>query len=195
MRSQPSKRDLAIIAAYKSGSTLWKVGGRFGISGERVRQILALHGIASRSAGNSGGRHSKTQKLIPHILDLYDRGLSAARVASRLACSRDTVLSVLHENHRKIHGRVSRRCRVVDGEKQFRCPRCKRWKPIKQDGYRRKSGRECGKPQSMCRACLKAYYHAYYLSHRKAINDYNKRWYREKKRKAAAEQSPRASDE
>ena len=127
-QSQRSKRHLSIIAAYKSGSTLWKVGSRFGITGERVRQILVLHGITSRSTGNSFGRHSKTQKLIPHILDLYDRGLSAARVASRLACSRETVLSVLHENHRKIHRRISRKCRIVEGEKQFRCSRCKRWK-------------------------------------------------------------------
>lgn len=175
MRSQRSKRQLSIIAAYKSGSTLWKVGGRFGITAERVRQILVSHGVTSRPVGSSPGRHAKTQKVIPHILDLYDRGLSAARVASRLACSCETVLSVLHENHRKIRGRVSRKCRVVDGEKQFRCPRCKRWKSIERDGYRRKSGRDCGKPQSMCRTCLKAYYHAYHLTHRKAIADYNKR--------------------
>ncbi len=188
MRPQQSQRHLSIIAAYKSGSTLRKVGSRFGITGERVRQILLLHGITSRSAGSSCGRHSKTQKLIPHILELYDRGLSAARVASRLACSCQTVLSVLHENHRKIHGRVSRKCRIVEGEKQFRCSTCKRWKSIKRDGYTCKSGRRCGKPQSMCRTCLKAYRHAYSLTHRKAIADRNKRWYREKKREAAAEE-------
>ena len=45
---RPSKRNLSIIAAYKSGSTLWGVGGQFGITAERVRQILVAHGVASR---------------------------------------------------------------------------------------------------------------------------------------------------
>jgi len=41
-------RDQAVIALYREGSTLAEVGEQFGITRERVRQILAAEGVPTR---------------------------------------------------------------------------------------------------------------------------------------------------
>ncbi len=41
--AQDKTRETAIVAAYRSGRTLRSVGEAFGITGERVRQIIARH--------------------------------------------------------------------------------------------------------------------------------------------------------
>lgn len=44
-------RDLKMIAQYRAGMTLMKVGVLNGVTRERVRQVLVRHGIPSRHRG------------------------------------------------------------------------------------------------------------------------------------------------
>jgi DNA-directed RNA polymerase sigma subunit (sigma70/sigma32) len=48
-----SERDAAIIARYIQGESLRQVGYAFGVSHERVRQILEREGVALRTRSDA----------------------------------------------------------------------------------------------------------------------------------------------
>lgn len=50
-RTQPTRRECAIISAYRSGRTFRDVGKEFGIVGERVRQIVRRFGVTRDEGG------------------------------------------------------------------------------------------------------------------------------------------------
>lgn len=65
-------RDFAIISRYEEGMTLRALSREYGITGERVRQILGKHSVDSRSRGRPANpaRVKKQPRL------LYDRFFS-----------------------------------------------------------------------------------------------------------------------
>lgn len=50
-------RIVAIVEQYKAGDTMQVIGNRFGLSRERVRQLLQKHGLSRRD----GGAHIRSQ--------------------------------------------------------------------------------------------------------------------------------------
>jgi transposase-like protein/uncharacterized protein (DUF433 family) len=74
----PTERHLNMIEMYQSGKTLQEVGEHFGITRERVRQILHKFDVTSRKAG-------RTPKPIGEdvqraIIDLYQGGNSQIQI-------------------------------------------------------------------------------------------------------------------
>lgn len=51
MRSMRRERDDEIVRLYRRGMTISEVGHLFGLTGERVRQVLAANGVPRRSVG------------------------------------------------------------------------------------------------------------------------------------------------
>lgn len=59
-----SERTDHFIMLYKSGLTLQEIGGQYGISRERVRQMLKLAGVTGRDGGKSAkARQARARKL------------------------------------------------------------------------------------------------------------------------------------
>jgi Bacterial RNA polymerase, alpha chain C terminal domain len=70
-------RNMAIVAAYRSGGTLRNVGQQFGVSHQRVRQILARH-----------DRAAERQELVRHAMinkDILELRLDDIDWAVRIA--------------------------------------------------------------------------------------------------------------
>lgn len=62
------ERELEMVRMYTAGQTLQEVGNHYGLTRERVRQLIALHGVT----GVSGGSHKKA-------VDNRHRRLAAAK--------------------------------------------------------------------------------------------------------------------
>ena len=75
--TQPTERQQAIIAAYKSGLTLEETSQQFGITRERVRQIVTKF-------GHSEGRKRMTSKRVANLAKrLARQNEQNARAAER----------------------------------------------------------------------------------------------------------------
>ena len=53
MRYRDIDRELAMVAAYKSGKTLQQIGDDYGVTRERIRQLIGRHGVK----WTQGGQH------------------------------------------------------------------------------------------------------------------------------------------
>jgi hypothetical protein len=90
-----------LIAGYKSGSTVYELGDRFGIERRTVSSILHRHGEPMRRRGLS-------PEQVDDAIHLYNLGWSLARVGQHLDVDHTTVLNKLRERGvptRDTHGR------------------------------------------------------------------------------------------
>lgn len=74
---QPVRHEDVIALAGRM--SLRKIGDLFGLSGERVRQILAKHGIRNN------------QDRWTEFMELYDKGLTDAEIAAALGVGRTAI--------------------------------------------------------------------------------------------------------
>jgi hypothetical protein len=90
-----------LIAGYRSGSTVYELGDRFGIERRTVSGILHRHGVPMRRRGLSPDQ-------VDEAIHLYNLGWSLARVGQHLGVEHSTVLTKLRERGiptRDTHGR------------------------------------------------------------------------------------------
>lgn len=74
-------RELAMVAAYRGGKTLQQIGTEYGLTRERVRQIVARHGLSGADGGARVARQ-KAAALVEPARDqdaLRKYGCSAAQ--------------------------------------------------------------------------------------------------------------------
>ena len=108
---QRAARDAAILVARAEGATLAEIGERFGLSGERVRQVLAAAG----KLDSQGARETRTARRRAaaaarweEVVDAWRSGAEASAVASDLGLARGDVDAVLRD-HVQQSDRVARR--------------------------------------------------------------------------------------
>jgi transposase len=90
------ERAAAIFADYSSGATLQEVGERYGISRERVSQILKAHGYSVRSVKEAAAvKRIRARAMAPQIIALYGRHGDPREVADLLGVSYVTVREVI----------------------------------------------------------------------------------------------------
>lgn len=74
-------REAAIVAMYRAGSTYRQIGAHYGLSTERVRQLL-------RQA-NEPARRKEISTA--QVAAMYTSGMSGGRIATEIGCTPDTV--------------------------------------------------------------------------------------------------------
>lgn len=63
-KRSPGARELRMIEMYRAGLTLQQIGDRYGVSRERVRQLLRIHGVDPEQGGShKRGQHRKAVKV------------------------------------------------------------------------------------------------------------------------------------
>lgn len=73
-------RDDDIVSEYKQGQTLAEVGARWGISRERVRQIVKRAGVPK----GEGGQAVRSRRYVDQVQQLVDAGLFVSEAARAL---------------------------------------------------------------------------------------------------------------
>jgi len=73
-RTEPNERQTKMIAMYQKGHTLQEVGDEFGVTRERVRQIMSKFGVESRSPGR--GPKVIDDLTCASIVKMYQEGAS-----------------------------------------------------------------------------------------------------------------------
>jgi hypothetical protein len=90
-----------MIQSYRAGSTLKEIGAKFRITGSRVSSLLKDRGVRIRN-------QSLEPEAIALAIELYESGLSLAKVGAKLSCDANTVrLAPISagEPRRDTHGR------------------------------------------------------------------------------------------
>ena len=90
MSQHQRERNQAIEAAYRAGSTMHDLARQYGISRQRVQQILEVRQVSPRSVG-------PRRKLLDEdrMVALYETGGTLRDVAELCGCSSTTVAAVL----------------------------------------------------------------------------------------------------
>ena len=109
-----TKRNKELVAYYRSGRLASECAEKFGISRERVRQILTEMKVKSRSRAESRRIMAERGLIVPaytykerplgpvdkkregKIIRLIDSGLSYGRTAKKLGVTRNAVAGALH---------------------------------------------------------------------------------------------------
>ncbi|MGQ4268610.1 hypothetical protein [Nocardiopsis changdeensis] len=94
-RLKPHEVD-ELIAAYRSGMNVYKLGERFGITRQTVSAILKRHGVEIRKRGLS-------EEEIDEAVQLYAQGWSLTRIGKQFGVDSRTVRSRLMERGVKRH--------------------------------------------------------------------------------------------
>lgn len=96
LRSNGAERAAAMFAVYSTGATLEQVGEQFGLTRERVRQILKAQGYPVRSVKETAALHRAGEySMAEEIVSLYREIEDPREVANRLGVTHTTVQEVL----------------------------------------------------------------------------------------------------
>jgi hypothetical protein len=160
-----AERDAEIARLYRAGQTMAAVGARFGISDERVRQILARHGVPRRPSGESlRVKGALTPERRADIVRRHERGEPVAAIAAALRLSPKRVSGVLHAAGRET---VNRRYRNRAGQPRT-CTRCLR---TERDG----AAFSPGEAANRCKECVAATTRAWYRKNAERKRAYERR--------------------
>lgn len=99
------QRTQEMTQMYEAGSTLQQVGDKYGVTRERVRQLLEEVGVERRSSA------SRVYARDTAIVAAYQQGLSAPQVAKQMGTSNFTVYRALRRQGCKA---LTRRHDVID---------------------------------------------------------------------------------
>jgi DNA invertase Pin-like site-specific DNA recombinase len=89
-RQLDTEQTHALIAAYRSGATVYQLGDRFGIDRRTVGKVLTRNGVPTKHPGLS-------PEDIDQAAQLYKDGWSLARIGERLGVTATTVHRRLRE--------------------------------------------------------------------------------------------------
>lgn len=109
--SNRAARDAAIVRDRAAGDTLSEIAARFGLSRERVRQVLAADGVVDRRGSRSARAardRSAAERRRKEILEAWKTGDDPAAIAARLGLRRACVDALLHA-HVRPADRLARR--------------------------------------------------------------------------------------
>lgn len=96
MASIGAERAAAMFAVYSTGATLQEVGERYGVSRERVRQILNAHDYPVRSVKETAAlQRAGEHAMGAQIVNLHSQLGDPREVANRLGVTNATVQEVL----------------------------------------------------------------------------------------------------
>lgn len=96
MKAKDPERDKQIASAYLDGRTLAETGALFGISAERVRQILFRNGIRTG--------HSRTAGKVLAECEKVKGPINGADIARKTGFNAHTVRNIMRENSLKSEG-------------------------------------------------------------------------------------------
>jgi hypothetical protein len=101
-RNPPGSRTRQLIDLVKGGATLEEAGSGFGITRQRVRQILKDEGVdvralPGRSAAVAQRRLARVRERGPVIDAMWQQGMSCPQIARSLGLSERAVKQVVHE--------------------------------------------------------------------------------------------------
>ncbi len=90
-------------ALYASGATLEEVATEFGVTRERVRQILRHHGYELRSRGEAHAVRqarirAEIDRAAPRVIELHSSGHEVNQIADELGISKSAVERVVRED-------------------------------------------------------------------------------------------------
>ncbi|MEK2647369.1 hypothetical protein [Bdellovibrio sp. BCCA] len=91
--SKCSKRNEDIVAKFRSGMTLEAIGQEYGVSRQRVQQIIQMYGLSRDSGGVSANRSNKLEM----IADLCRKGRTVTEIAQETACKHTFVTKSLKQ--------------------------------------------------------------------------------------------------
>ena len=94
-------RDAAIVSARAGGDTLGEIADRFGLSRERVRQVLAAAGTVDRQASRRARAERECAAAAERrgeVLVAWRAGEQPEAIAQRLRLSRGSVTAVLKDD-------------------------------------------------------------------------------------------------
>jgi excisionase family DNA binding protein len=151
-RDDRADRDAAIARLYEAGQTMAVVGARFGISGERVRQVLVRRGVPTRpSSASLRGRRGATPAQQAEILGRRGRDETVTAIAAAVGLSWKVVAAVL----RDAGVDTGDRARVNRAGRPRTCTRCLR---TERDGVIFSPGESANRCKDCAAATTRAWY-------------------------------------
>lgn len=117
-------RDAAIVLARGRGDTLGEIAARFGLSTERVRQIVALAGTVDRRAARrarSARDRAAAQERAAEMLAAWRAGAGYGEIAVELGVSRVCVEAVLKAQVTAVDRLARRRILAAGQNGDSRC--------------------------------------------------------------------------
>src|SRR5882672_5035095 len=92
MTHECSERCVAIINAYNDGLSGPDIGVQYGISTQRVFQLLASHGIRGRRSTND------IETITPEVIQKYKDGMSLKAIANMFSLETGSIKRMLKRN-------------------------------------------------------------------------------------------------
>lgn len=120
MSRRNPERDAEIVTLYQSGLALAAVGARFGLTRERIRQILNVAGVSERHRGSSARRMA-----LEAFAYAESEGLSIGGAARRYGLSADALGNQWRRLGLKLPARVVAHSRYRYLRYGCRCDVCK----------------------------------------------------------------------
>jgi len=96
----PDDRVVRVVAMFKGGATLQAIGCEFGLSRQRIEQILRKAGVAGR--GHVGTKRAPSWVKLDEIRSLAESGLSAKQIAASIGDTYANVIRVARFNDIRI---------------------------------------------------------------------------------------------
>lgn len=89
MTAQPNVRHAEMIRRYRDGETLQQIGDVYGITRQRIQQILAKHGITARNGG----------RLLRATCRAFDKHMAnksrvEQKISKRYGCDLQTLIEI-----------------------------------------------------------------------------------------------------
>lgn len=154
--AEQKQRDRKVIAAYHSGTTFADIGKRFGITKQRVNQILDANNVPRHAHPYP---RKDCSRYYSKVLSLHDARGTISFIARQVNISQHFVRVILRTHNRTPHsGSLIRPHKMVNGVLHLRCCLCKRWFPETLFGFRDRNHRLRISYCSRCSARLTVLY-------------------------------------
>lgn len=120
-RRAAALRRAKIVDHYLEGHTLEETGKAFGITRERVRQILKMEGIDKRTGWSARRAQldAEVAAVLPAALEAYKRGEHLNDIAKRLGVSANTLRAALQPHLTQLEGRQHKALRQQQASRAY----------------------------------------------------------------------------
>ena len=97
-KTEPDARQAAMIEMYNSGKTLQEVGQHFGITRERVRQIMRMFHSPSRTTAKERALVNVDDITRAAVVELYERGMGLDKISRNIESGKSVVKHIIAED-------------------------------------------------------------------------------------------------